>query len=197
MPDTPPDALAALTPVVEVLEQLGVRYHVGGSLASSAYGVPRATADVDLVAELQPEHVAPFVQRIESRYYVNPDAALDAVRRHGSFNLVHLNSMVKVDVFVPEERPFDREELRRARPDRLDPDVGARTFFVKSPEDLVLRKLEWFRAGHGTSSQQWSDVVGVLRVQMGQLDTTYLARWARDLDLSDLLERALAEASEG
>lgn len=191
---TPPDALTALTPVVAVLEQLGVRYHVGGSLASSAYGMPRATANVDVVAELRSEQVAAFVEHLQAGYYVEPAAVREAVVQRRSFNLVHLDTMVKVDVFVPEERPFDEQELKRARPETLDPAQDARPFFLKSPEDLVLRKLDWYRAGGAASALQWNDVIGVLRVQMERLDQDYLARWAAELHLADLLERALAEA---
>ena len=63
---SPPDTLVAVTPVVEALEQLGVRYHIGGSLASSAYGVPRSAAYVDLIADLRPEQVGAFVAQLQA-----------------------------------------------------------------------------------------------------------------------------------
>lgn len=196
MNPTPPDAIAAITPVVDAFEELGVRYHIGGSLASSAYGLPRASADVDLVAELRVEQVDAFVRKLQADYYVDRERALEAVRQRGSFNVIHLNTMLKVDVFVPEARPFEQQELSRAQPQTLDPAQDARVFLVKSPEDLVLRKLNWYSAGAGVSEQQWSDVLGVLRVQAERLDGDYLARWATELGLYDLLERALAEARD-
>jgi hypothetical protein len=104
--------------------------------------------------------------------------------------------MVKVDVFIPEDRAFNRQEMQRAVPRTLQTDQGARAFAVKSPEDLVLRKLIWYRAGREASEQQWNDVVGVLRVQVGRLDGEYLSRWAVELAVADLLERALAEATD-
>jgi hypothetical protein len=189
-----PDALAALTPIVDVLEQLGVRYHVGGSLASSAYGRPRATADVDLVAELRMEQIGAFVEQLQPTYYVERASAREAVQTRRSFNLIHLETMVKIDVFVPENRPFDQQEMSGAGRQALDLAADARTFFVKSPEDLVLRKLAWFRAGGEVSERQWSDVVGVLKVQAGRLDREHLARWSAELGIADLLERAFAEA---
>ena len=88
--------------------------------------------------------------------------------------------MIKVDIFVPESRPFAQEELRRARLQTLDVGIHARPFFVKSPEDLVLRKLDWYRAGGEASERQWSDVLGVLKVQKERLDQEYLAHWAAD-----------------
>lgn len=193
---TPADPVDALTPVIDTLEQLGVRYHVGGSLASSAYGLPRASADVDLVADLRSDHVDPFVHRLEGEYYVHKDSVLEAIERRGSFNVIHLDTMVKVDVFLPEARPFDQQELSRAQLRTLDVRENARAFFVKSAEDIVLRKLSWYRAGGEVSERQWSDVVGVLKVQAGRLDGGYLTRWATELKIDDLLERALADTKE-
>src|SRR5579863_10438529 len=96
-----PDILAATLPIVEVLEQLSVSYHIGGSVASSIYGLPRLTIDVDLVADLKLEHVHPLVRYLETDYYIDTDAVRDAIKRKGSFNAIHLTSMLKVDVFIP------------------------------------------------------------------------------------------------
>jgi hypothetical protein len=191
----PPDTVVALIPVVEALESLGVRHHLGGSLASSAYGRPRATADVDVVAELRLDQVAAFVERLQADYYVELESVREAVLNRQSFNVIHLETMVKVDVFIPGDDPFDQQEVRQAQLRTLDAAEDARLFFVKSPEDLVLRKLDWFRAGGEVSTQQWNDVVGVLRVQGKRLDQAYLARWATELGLTALLERALAEST--
>jgi hypothetical protein len=186
----PPEILDALAPVVEALGALGVAYYVGGSLASSAHGVPRASLDVDLLAELRPEHVAFLCRRLEDGYYLDPDRIRDAVERRRSFNLIHLATMFKVDVFVSTGRPFDREALSRVRSELLGEGEGARAFALVSPEDIVLVKLEWFRRGGETSERQWSDVQGVLKVHAGRLDGAYLERWADALGVADLLERA-------
>ena len=189
-----PDVLAAVAPVVEILERLGVAYHIGGSVASSAYGAPRATLDVDLMADLRPEHVASLVEHLREGYYIDEQMVQDALHRQGSFNVIHLQTMIKVDVFIPKARPFDRNEILRARPETMEATEGALTLLFKSPEDLVLRKLEWYRAGGHVSERQWNDVLGVLKVQAPALDPTYLRRWAEQLDVADLLERALTEA---
>jgi hypothetical protein len=186
--------LLALTPVVEALELLGVRYHIGGSVASSAYGLPRSTADIDLVADLRSEHVPRLLARLEGDYYIAAEAVRDAVQRRGSFNLIHLGTMIKLDLFVPGMSPFDEQELSRAQQLPLQVDPDGRTFPVKSPEDLVLRKLLWYRAGGEVSEQQWRDVVGVLEVQGEHLDADYMAAWAAQLGVADLLERAMADA---
>jgi len=180
---------------VEVLDQLGVRHFVGGSVASSAHGAPRASVDVDVVADLRPEHVRPFVDRLQDGYYVDEGRASSAVESRRSFNLVHLATMLKVDIFVSKGRPFDREALGRAQQELLDEAPAARRFSVASLEDTVLAKLEWFRMGGEVSERQWSDVVGVLRTAGTAADQAYLRRWAAALGVSTLLERALDEAA--
>src|SRR3954470_15453589 len=99
-----PDILAATTPIVEVLEQLTVSYYIGGSVGSSVHGLPRLTIDVDLVADLRIEHVRPLVKLLEESYYIDADAVRDAIRRKSSFNAIHLDTMLKVDVFIPKSR---------------------------------------------------------------------------------------------
>lgn len=190
---TAPDLLLALGPVLEALRALGVRHYVGGSIASSAHGVPRASIDADLVAELGPRHAAPLAAALRDSYYVSEERVQDAVSRRGSFNVIHLETMVKVDVFVSRDRPFDRRAFDRARV--ADPGAGGE-IPVSSAEDTILAKLEWFRSGGEVSERQWGDVLGVLRVAVG-LDETYLRRGAAELGVADLLARALAEAEPG
>jgi hypothetical protein len=191
---TTSDLVTALTPVVEILESLGVPYFVGGSVASSAHGVPRASIDVDVVADLEPQHVGPFVARLVQTYYVDEGRVRAAVEARRSFNLIHLSTMFKVDVFVSKRRPFDREALHRAPIAPLDDGPEARHFRVASAEDAILAKLEWFRAGGEVSERQWGDVVGVLRMG-ATIDREYLVRWAAALGLDDLMARALEESA--
>jgi hypothetical protein len=187
-----PDILAAMTPVVEALEQLEVPYHIGGSVASSLSGIPRLTIDVDIVANLKLEHVRPLIRLLEADYYIDEDAVRDAIQRRSSFNVIHLASILKVDVFIPKSRLFDQEELHRVRLITLE--SSERSFYVASPEGTILNKLEWFRMGGEVSDRQWNDILGVLKVQGSNLDMVYLRRWAAALQVTDLLERALVDA---
>jgi hypothetical protein len=189
-----PDLLSALVPVIDALETLGVRYQVGGSVASSVYGMARATMDVDLLVDRRADHVRPFATALEAGFYVDEEMIRRALRERTSFNLIHLASMLKIDVFLPADRPYDAEALKRGRLDTLVDEPGAKQVLVASPEDIVLRKLEWFRLGGESSERQWSDILGVLKVQGDSLDVDYLRRWAADLGVQDLLERALQEA---
>ncbi len=190
------DVVRALVPVVEALEELGVRYRVGGSVASSALGVPRSTLDVDVACEIGQSHVAGFVARLRDRYYIDADMISDAIARRSSFNLIHLETMLKIDVFVRKTRAFDVEAFGRVTRKQLETVEGARWFDLTTAEDIVLHKLEWYRAGGGVSERQWTDVLGVLRIQGSLIDADYMRRWAHLLGLGDLLERALAEASD-
>ncbi|HJS56751.1 MAG TPA: hypothetical protein VKA01_01500 [Vicinamibacteria bacterium] len=192
---TAPDLLAALMPVLEALDALGVRCYVGGSVASSIHGVPRASIDADVVAELDADRVAPVAARLRALYYLDEERMRDAVERRLSFNVIHLSTMFKIDVFVSKGRPFDRAAFSRARVDALGEATDAPKARVASPEDTVLAKLEWFRRGGEASERQWTDVVGLLRARSGRLDTAYLEKWAAALGVTDLLERAGREAS--
>jgi hypothetical protein len=191
---TPPELRAALGPVLAALRAVGVRHYVGGSIASSAHGVARASIDADVVAELRSEHENAFVSALRDSYYVPEGRVHDAVVRRASFNVIHLETMVKVDVFVSKDRPFDRRAMERARAEPLAAGEVA-PLPLASAEDTILAKLEWFRRGGETSERQWTDVLGVLRAGGTTLDRDYLAAGAVELGVRDLLERALLQAS--
>jgi hypothetical protein len=186
---TLPEPLAVTLAVIEVLDALQVPYFLGGSFASSAQGAARATLDADIVADLQPEHVPAFIEELQNAFYLDPDTIRHAVRRRGSFNLIHLKTMFKVDVFVNQGRPFEQSQFARRQVSQLSADPE-RTAYFSSPEDTVLAKLEWYRLGGEASDRQWRDVLSVLRVQQGRLDLGYLATWAEQLGVTDLLRRA-------
>jgi hypothetical protein len=190
--DNTPDILVTITFLVEALEELGVPYHIGGSVASSLYGLPRLTIDVDIIADLHQEQVRPLVVQLQTDYYIDEDMIRDAIKRRSSFNLIHLDTMLKIDVYIPKSRSFDQEELQRVQQEVLL--EGTRPFNVASPEGTILNKLEWYRMGGEVSDRQWNDILGVLKVQGTHLDMAYLQRWAANLKVTDLLERALVDA---
>lgn len=194
MPEMPlTEPLAVTLRVVEVLEALQVPYFIGGSLASAVHGVVRTTMDVDLVAALRPEHVAPLVAQLGATFYADEAMIRDAVARHSSFNLIHLDSMFKVDVFVATGRPFERAQFERRALQTLAQEPP-RAAYITTAEDIILAKLEWYRQGGELSERQWRDVVNVIKVQDEALDLDYLRRWAVQLRVEDLLERVLAES---
>lgn len=174
-----------------VLDQLGVPWLVGGSLASSIHGIPRATQDVDLVADLRLPHLRPFVDATEQDFYCSDDAARDAIRRRTSFNVIHYETAMKVDIFVLKGDPLSRAEMAR----RVLQSVGDTDQIqlpIASPEDIILQKLDWFRRGDRVSDRQWRDVLGVLRISGAKLDRAYLSEQAAANDLLELLNEAVA-----
>ncbi len=163
-------------------------------MASSLHGVARSTLDIDLVADLADEHVGPLASALAGSYYIEESAVRDAVQRQGSFNVIHLDTMLKVDLFVLKTGRYEREALERSQEQQLTEGPEGRHFRVGSPEDVILHKLAWYRSGGEVSNRQWRDVLGVIEVQGASLDHSYLLRWAAHLEVADLLERALAEA---
>jgi hypothetical protein len=171
------------------LDALGVAWLVGGSVASSILGEPRATSDVDLVADLRGRHVSALFAALVDTYYIDEDATKAAVRTRGGFNVIQLASMTKVDIYCTRDEPLAREELER----RIFVEVDGRQVPCASAEDIILQKLLWFTLGGGVSDRQWRDVRGVIRVQGAALDRAYLEHHATSHGLLDLLHRALNE----
>ena len=187
------DIIEALNKVIECFDKLGITYYIGGSVASSAYGMARATMDVDLVANIEISKVDSLVKSLETDYYIDAEMINNAIHRSCSFNLIHLETMIKIDIFVVKNQPYDSKALTRRQPDTLD-EESSRKFYLSSPEDIILNKLQWYQRGGRVSQQQWKDILGVLKVQADKLDTEYLKYWASRLNLSDLLNRSFVDA---
>jgi hypothetical protein len=185
--------LEILLKVVTTLEDLGVQYLIGGSYASSTHGLARPTKDIDLLVSITPEQGATLAANLQSEFYADDVAIVKAIRSKRSFNVIHLDSSLKIDFFVAAGTGFSAVQLKRRRLELVSRDPEVR-MFVASPEDTVLAKLSWYRSGGEVSERQWVDVQGVLRVQGVSLDFTYLISTARELHIEDLLERALNEA---
>lgn len=183
-------SLNPLETLIRALDQLGVEYLIGGSVASSVFGRFRATNDIDIVAALRPDRVSELVEHIARDFIAFEDDILAALRAGQSFNLIHRRTIDKFDIF-PAKTAFEREQLQRAQRLKIDSFGTELEVRVASPEDIVLAKLAWFRKGGETSERQWSDVQGVIEIQTGRLDLDYLNRWAPELGVGDLLARAL------
>ena len=179
--------------VTQTLEQIGIAYAIGGSLASSLHGVMRSTLDVDIVADMRFEHIPPLVAALAQEFYADNEMMREAIKRRSSFNLIHYETAFKVDIFIRKLRPFEQMQLERRQLSVIANDPE-RSVYVTSPEDTVLAKLEWYRLGGEVSDRQWRDILGVLKTRAGELDVDYLRQWARELKVSDLLERVLQEA---
>lgn len=188
------EIIAAAYPVAKAFDELGILYYIGGSVASSVYGMPRATQDVDMVSDLKPQQISPLVEKLSSAYYIDKDMILEAINRNSSFNLIHLDTMIKIDVFMCKDEAYHRSAFQRRREDTLDAEDNVLKFYIASYEDIILSQLDLFRMGSQISEQQWRDIQGVLKIQKDSLDIDYLFTWAKDLGLNQLLKKAFHEA---
>jgi hypothetical protein len=135
-----------------------------------------------------------LVKSLSGQFYIDEDSVRDAIRLRRSFSAIHLNTSFKVDVFIPQQRPYSRTELERRTQRMIWPDPEY-AVYLASAEDNILAKLEWYRLGNEVSNRQWRDILGVIKTQGERLDLAYLRQWAAALNVADLLEKALLEAN--
>lgn len=183
---------AALQQLLTVLDRLEVPFLIGGSVASGTHGLPRQTNDVDIVADLTTDSATALCEALRGAFYADPEVIVHAVREALPFNVIHLAGAYKFDIFPVGEDRFARSELqRRVFTASGIPGLENVEFPVASAEDTILAKLVSFRKGGEVSDRQWHDVLGMIQVQAGRLDRGYLAKWAADLGVADLLQRVL------
>ncbi len=182
--------------IANAFDDLGIPYLVGGSLASSLHGIPRSTHDVDIIANIRQSHILPLVKKLEADFYIDEEMIRNAIMHNASFNVIHLDTMFKVDVFILKHDPASRKEMARRERYHISDDPR-QTLFLATAEDTILHKLYWFQLGGGVSDRQWNDVLGVLQIQDKSLDFKYLEQGARQRGIQALLEKVLNEAGLG
>ncbi len=188
---TPAEAFARL---LEVLDRMEIPYEVGGSVASSAHGIPRTTLDIDIVVDLKAEQIDDFAAELLGEFYADAALIREAFRAGRAANLIHLGTGWKFDLFPLGKDEYSRTEFGRRSFREIRPyDGAAIECAVASVEDTVLRKLEWYRAGGETSERQWNDLRGICKAANRRLDFGYLRHWATHLQVEDLLESLLTE----
>lgn len=182
----------AFAPLRAALEQAGIRYAVGGSWASTAFGEPRFTNDIDILADVTPDNLTQFLATLPSTFLADSDEATDAVRRGRPFNVIYMPAAFKFDFFPAHAFPLGRKELDRAV---FVPNSGLSEIPIPfvTPEDILLAKLHWFHAGGEISEVQWRDIRGIVRSRREALDRSYLEQSAGQLEVMALLKRALAD----
>jgi hypothetical protein len=177
----------ALKFLLSKLDECEIPYMITGSFASNIHGLPRATQDADVVIEAERKHLEQFLDALGAAFYRSPEAALDALVREQMFNVIHLETGFKVDLIIRKSRPFSKMEFSRRKSAFY---LGAKRWFATA-EDTILAKLEWSKMSD--SERQFKDALSVARIVRNSLDRVYLEKWARDLEILDLLERLLRE----
>jgi hypothetical protein len=189
-----PDIFIALKPVIHIFEKLSIPYYIGGSIASSIFGMARATMDVDIVADIDSHQIPPLKKHLENDYYIDEGMIKEAIRKKSSFNLIHLETVLKIDVFIYKDEPYQRSVFQRKLKDTLEEDSRDTVFYFSSPEDTIINKLIWYKLGGEVSERQWLDVIGVIKVQRDLLDKDYLKDWSQRMQILGLLEKTFNES---
>jgi hypothetical protein len=184
----------AIEHVTKLFEKIGIQYFIGGSIASSMLGLSRTTMDVDIISTVTSNKVDELYTELKDKYYIDKEMIYDAIKNHSSFNIIHIESMFKIDVFILKERDYDKQSFLRKKIDSIKEGEKYLNIYISSPEDIILNKLEWFRTGGEISERQWNDIKGVIKVQDKNLDLNYLEKWSKELKVNDLLEKALNES---
>jgi hypothetical protein len=188
------DLFEFLEKVISALDNLRVPYLVTGSVAAMAYGEPRLTNDIDIVAALEDKHIPDLLNAFSSdEFYISEEAMKEAVRHQKQFNIIHPTSGLKVDIIIRHDTPFDDSRFSRVR--RIHPAETYQAYFA-SPEDVIIKKMEYYK--EGGSEKHLRDITGILKVSGEIVDRTYIADWAKRLDLTeiwDAVQERLVEES--
>ena len=175
------DPSELLQRLARILTDLGIPYLVTGSMATIAYGEPRFTNDIDVVIRFFEHQVDGLCEAFPSdEFYISRESVREALQHRFQFNILHPGSGLKIDVIVADDSDFNLSRFARARP---LPTAPATTVSFASPEDVIIKKLEFYK--EGGADKHLRDIAGVLAVMSDQIDRAYIERWARRLGLSD------------
>lgn len=172
------------TQVIDILKKLDIPYMIGGSVAAIAYGEARLTLDLDLVINIDERQAKEFSRAFGPEYYVDPDSILEAIKTRGHFNIIQSEKGIKVDFYVLQGDEFSQEEFSRKRKESFDEEREAS---FASPEDVILKKLEWHKMG--ASQKHLEDVMGMLRISGNKLDYKYIDKWAIKIGVQDVWQK--------
>lgn len=170
--------------VIAVIEKLNIPYMIGGSVAAMAYGEPRLTLDMDVVIELNLRQARKFAESFGQEYYVSLESIQEAISNGGHFNIIQSESGIKVDFYVLGQDELSREGFKRKREESFDEE---RTAVFASPEDTIIRKLEWFKMGE--SQKHIDDIKGILKISSPKLDLPYIDKWAKIIGVQNIWQK--------
>ncbi len=177
--------------VIRLMEWLDIPYMVVGSFAVTVWGEPRTTHDADIVAAMPVEAATEFARALQGEFYADDESMRSAIFKRSMFNVIHLNTGFKVDVWILNDDPYRREAFQRRQRVRLFESSDAEVF-VAAAEDIILSKLLWYRESQ--SKRDFNDVMGVYLIQLPMLDHQFLETWVEQLGLTQLYEQLKQEA---
>jgi hypothetical protein len=168
--------------LVRCLEKLDIHYFVTGAVACIAYGEPRFTNDIDVVAEIDDSHIAKLKECFpEEEFYLDSDAVREAIRRRHQFNIIHPASGLKIDIMISKKDAFDKNRFSRIK--RIRPLEDTEANFA-SPEDVIIKKMEYYK--EGSSEKHIRDIMGMLKISGEMIDPKYISLWAKRLHLEEI-----------
>lgn len=174
--------LELLRKVVEEFERLRISYLVTGAVASMAYGEPRLTNDIDIVAAIEEGHIKGLIKAFPAdEFFISEEMVRDAIFQQGQFNIIHPASGLKVDVIIKQNTPFDKSRFSRAR--RIYPSESYQANFA-APEDVIIKKMEYYK--EGGSEKHLRDITGILKISGDMVDRDYISDWAERLGLNEI-----------
>lgn len=176
-----------LQKVIEAFEKLDIPYLVTGSVAAMAYGEPRLTNDIDIVAAIEERQIPGLLTAFpEHEFYISAEMIVEAIRHRSQFNIIQPSSGLKVDVMIRQNTPFDASRFQRAR--RIHPAENYDANFA-APEDVIIKKMEFYK--NGGSEKHLRDITGILKISGTEIDRAYIAAWAKTLALTVIWEAVL------
>jgi hypothetical protein len=159
-------------------------------MAATFYGVQRSTEDTDMIINPTQGQLTKFIELLGNAYYVNKDAAVEALKQGNMFNVIDIENVWKADLIIRKPSAFSIEEFHRKRKENL---LG-KDLYILSPEDSILSKLLW--AKQSRSEQQLNDVMKIIEARAGSLDMKYLNKWAKVLEVEDDLNKCLSRIED-
>jgi hypothetical protein len=170
--------------VIGILDKLNISYMIGGSVASIAYGEPRLTLDMDVVVDLLPQQAEQIIKSLGPEYYVSLESINEAIINRGHFNIIQSEAGIKVDFYILSDDEMNRLQFSRKRISAFDENNKAS---FASPEDIILKKLEWYKMGE--SQKHLEDIKGILRVSSSRLDLSYIDKWSAQIGALDIWQQ--------
>lgn len=170
--------------LIDSLKKIGIEYLLVGATASSIFGEPRFTFDIDVVVNLLPEQVSLLKKAFpEEEFYFDEEAAQEAIRGGHQFNIIHPQSGLKIDLMIKKDDPFDDSRFSRKKIMEIMPGIEAA---FASPEDLIIKKMDYYR--RGSSEKHLRDIAGIIKICDQELDYHYINFWAKNLSLGAIWE---------